>query len=190
MNRTRVSLVRDRGPAASAQDEMSWPPFLIRNNLGYTPTAAKWLPRESFCWCPRPLSPHPPSIHLYPSNSNSTCSLSSGAALLEEQRSFCFGGQVRRLCPQSRFHSPFQSATRFFLGGDERLFPRETAKWKQRDEIFQMIHTFLTALTGLTLVWKYVHLLPWKHRSHLSPAFPLSILFSLACCNLWLVSGG
>lgn len=29
MNRAGVSLVRDRRPAAAAQDEMDWPPFLI-----------------------------------------------------------------------------------------------------------------------------------------------------------------
>lgn len=30
MNRAGVSLVRDTGPAAPAQDKMGWPPFLIR----------------------------------------------------------------------------------------------------------------------------------------------------------------
>lgn len=41
MNRAGVSLVRDRGPAAPAQDEMGWPPFfLMRKDLGDTPTAA------------------------------------------------------------------------------------------------------------------------------------------------------
>lgn len=59
MNRAGVSLVRDRGPAAPAQDEIAWPPFLMRKDLNYTPTATKWLPRENFCWCSRPLAPSP-----------------------------------------------------------------------------------------------------------------------------------
>lgn len=107
MNRAGVSLLRDRGPAAPAQDEMGWPPFLIRKDLSYTPTTAKWLPRENFCWWSRPLPPSPtrPSIHLYPSYSNSTCSFSSTAAILRVQRSFCLGGEVTRPRLQSRVHS-------------------------------------------------------------------------------------
>lgn len=45
MNGAGVSLVRDKGPAAPAQDKMGWPPFLMRRGgkkpLSYTPTAAK-----------------------------------------------------------------------------------------------------------------------------------------------------
>lgn len=52
--------------------------------------------------------PHPsihPSIHLYPSYSNSTCSFSSTAAVLGVQRSFCFGGEVTRPRLLFRVHS-------------------------------------------------------------------------------------
>lgn len=42
MNRAGVSLLRDKGPAAPAQDKMGWPPFLMRKKK--SPSAAPPLP--------------------------------------------------------------------------------------------------------------------------------------------------
>lgn len=66
MNGAVVPLVRDRGPAVPAPDKMGRPPFLIRNNLGYTPPSPSDSPESASVGAPD-LSPcRPPSIHLHP----------------------------------------------------------------------------------------------------------------------------
>lgn len=192
MNGAGVSLVRDKGPAAPAQDKMGWPPFLMRRGgkkpLSYTPTAAKWLPRENFCWCSRPL-PHPPSsIHsslslLLNLHLRLQCNSSWGAKVLLLWR---LQSRVHSVCFFFVFFSflwpPAQEP-------DERLHHRETAESNQRQELFHKIKSiFLTVLWGLTSVRKYVHLYPWKSKKYSCPALPLS-WFRMGRCNLWLMSG-
>lgn len=64
MNRAGVSLLRDRGPAAWAQDEMGWPPFLMRKGFSYTPTVPSDSPERTSVGAPD-LCPHPPFIHPF-----------------------------------------------------------------------------------------------------------------------------
>lgn len=146
MNRAGVSLVRDRGPAASAQDEMGWPPFLMRKDLSYTPTAAKWLPRENFCWCSRPLPPPPPpSVHPFisiPPTQTQPAPSPPPWHYLGVQRSFCFGGEVTRPRLQSRVHST-SSHGHQHSGQMKRSssLGRQPTESKRR-EIFHKIHSY------------------------------------------------
>ncbi|MEQ2174584.1 hypothetical protein GOODEAATRI_009359 [Goodea atripinnis] len=66
MNGAVVPLVRDRGPAVPAQDKTGRPPFLIRNNLGYTPLSPSDSPERASVGAPDLNPRHPPSIHLHP----------------------------------------------------------------------------------------------------------------------------
>lgn len=102
MNRDGVSLVRDRAPAATAQDEMGGPPFLMRKKPSTTPPLpASGSPGRTSVGtrdlCPTP----PPPIHLHPSYSNSTCSFSSSGAILEVQGSSCLSIEATPACIQS-----------------------------------------------------------------------------------------
>lgn len=188
MNGAGVSLVRDKGPAAPAQDKMGWPPFLMRRGKK-SPSATPPLPpslspeRTSVGAPDLYPIPHLLSIHLYPSYSISACTFASNATVVGVQRSFCFG-----------VFNPGFTQFFFFLWppaqeSDERLHHRETAESNQRQELFHRIKSiFLTVLWGLTSVRKYVHLYPWKSKKYSCPALPLS-WFRMARCNLWLMSG-
>lgn len=147
MNRAVVSLVRDWGPAVPAQDKMGWPPFLIRNNPGYTPTAAKRLPRESFCWCSGPL-PLPLSFISTP---NSTCSFSTTGC----KGPSAFGGEVMRRVFSAGFTWPLLLLCRQH-GAQIKGLGGALQKHERRER-----RTFLSfvSLRGLTPVRKYVHLL-------------------------------
>lgn len=64
MNGSEVSLVRDRGPAAPAQDEMSWPPFLIRNRPQLHPHCSQVTPQRELLLVLQTFAPIPhPSIY-------------------------------------------------------------------------------------------------------------------------------
>lgn len=129
MNRLEFLLLRDRGPAAPAQDEMGWPLFLMRKDLSYTPTVAKWLPRENFCWCSRPLLPHPPSTHLFISIPPTQPAASPPPRQFSRvQRSFCLGGKVTRPRLQSKVHSTPS------LGHQYRGHMKGCSQWRQQNE--------------------------------------------------------
>lgn len=75
MNRAWVSLVRDRGPAAAAQDEIAWPSFLMRKGPQLHPHCRRVTPQGELLLELQTFAPIPHrSIHLHPSYSNSTCS--------------------------------------------------------------------------------------------------------------------
>lgn len=143
MNRAGVSLVRDRGPAAPAQDEIGWPPFLMRKDLSYSPTPGQVTPQRELLLVLQTFAPIP-HRSIY---SSLSLLLKLNLLLLLHH---CNTWSAKVLLPWWR-----RNATVFLIQGSldlfswppaqgphERLLPRETAEWKQSQEIFHMIYSF------------------------------------------------
>lgn len=156
----------------------------MRKTLSYTPTVAKWLPRENFCWCSRPLHPTPPHLFiLIPPTQTQPAPSPPLWQDLGVQRSFCLGGKVTWPRLQSKVHSTF-SLGHQCRGQMKGCSPGKTAEWNQREgRCFARFLALFRAQSENMCFCFHKNI-----KSHSSPAFPFYWFSIQPCCQLWVVS--